>query len=134
VQQPSHPSMDLGTAAAVSGIFGVLLGALKFIPPIRRWFHQRELARVRRLVAEAFAAELRRGEQSAAEIAAVFDRLDRVEDAVTSNAELLAQIPLLVKGHERIERALDETRDDVKKILFALGQVDGRSRFGELKP
>lgn len=118
---------DLETAGKVAGVIVAALALLSFGRKALRWT-------IRLLVTDAFRPELARGEHSAASIIAVTKRLDDLEATMVSNAELLAQIPLLVAGHERIEKAVDETREDVKKILLALGEVRGRSHFGELKP
>lgn len=122
--QPAH---DLETASKVAGVVAGLIALLAFGRRLLRWL-------VRLVVADAFPLELSRGEHSAAAIIGMSERLDAIEENVASNAELLGQIPLLVQGQERIERAQEETRQDVKAILQQLGQVQGRSAFGPLTP
>jgi len=133
VQHSTQP-IDLDTASKVGGLVVVVIAVLRFIPPIKRWLHQRELGRVRALVEEAFSTELRRGEQSAAEILAVHDRLDRLEDSVARNAELLEQIPGLVTDVAEVKGDVKELRGDIKLVLQQLGQVQGRSAFPPLHP
>lgn len=132
--QPQH-SVDLGTAAAISGILGALIALLRVIPPLHRWAHRRALERHIALSREGFAEELKRGETTAKAVVEILGRLDILEDEVSPYLERLPRIESKVDSLgetvDRISGSLERvTTEQLPAVIQQLGQVQGAQQRG----